>query len=147
MLDLGVELAIHCGDITTPEIISLFRRVPTHFVFGNWDRPAQPLCEAIHDCGGTYYPTHGLLEVAGKKLAWCHSHMPGQLSRLESSGEYDFVFYGHTHRAESHLTGKTLVVNPGAMTRVKVKTFALVDLSNAGVEWVKFEKGAKRDQV
>jgi uncharacterized protein len=141
MRGLGVELVLHCGDIEEPETASLFGEIPTHFVFGNWDRRAAPLLEAIQSAGGTFYPGWGYLEVAGKKLAWCHSHVWGELAELESLNEFDFLFYGHTHQAESHRTGKTLVVNPGAMFRAKRKTFALVNVLTSEVEWVEVSLG------
>ena len=48
-----VELVIHCGDIGSTEIISLFQPWPTHFVFGNVDIPTQPLQRAIVAAGQT----------------------------------------------------------------------------------------------
>jgi hypothetical protein len=32
----GVELLLHCGDITTVETVLLFAGLQAHFVFGNW---------------------------------------------------------------------------------------------------------------
>jgi hypothetical protein len=29
---------------------------------------------------------------------------------------YDLVIYGHTHKAETHRVGETLVINPGEAT-------------------------------
>lgn len=136
MKSLGIELILHCGDIEEPRTVALFRDIPTHFVFGNWDTQTALLQEAIPANGGTYYSGWGYLELAGKKLAWCHSHVPGELKTLESLNEFDFLFYGHSHRAESHRTGKTLVANPGAMLRAKRKTFAVVDVLTGEVEWV-----------
>lgn len=141
MKGLGIELALHCGDIEEPETASLFATIPTHFVFGNWDKRTTPLLEAIRAGGGTFYPGWGYLELAGKKLAWCHSHVRGELAELESLNEFDFLFYGHTHQAESHRSGKTLVANPGAMFRAKRKTFAVVDVSAGEVEWVEVRLG------
>ena len=43
----------------------------------------------------------------------------------EQSGKYDLICYDHTHRAEWHQTGKTLVVNPGALFQAKPRTLAL----------------------
>ena len=34
---LEVELVIHCGDVGSVEIVSLFSAWPTHFVLGNVD--------------------------------------------------------------------------------------------------------------
>jgi predicted phosphodiesterase len=38
------------------------------------------------------------------------------------------VCYGHTHVAESHLEGRTLVLNPGALYRATPHSIATVDL-------------------
>lgn len=132
----GVELLIHCGDIETPETALLFAPIPTHFVFGNWDKQVSPLLDAIQQIGGSYHPGWGYLELSSKKIAWCHSHLRGELEELEELREFNFLFYGHTHRAESHRTGKTLVLNPGAMFRVDRKTFAVVDLESGDAEWI-----------
>jgi predicted phosphodiesterase len=40
------------------------------------------------------------------------------------------VCYGHTHQAEQHRVGKTLVLNPGALYRATPHSLALVDLEH-----------------
>ena len=55
---------------------------------------------------------------------------------VEHCGHYDYLFYGHTHQAKQHRTGPTLVVNPGALHRARVKTFVLLDLTNGELESV-----------
>jgi len=52
------------------------------------------------------------------------------------SGRYDYLFYGHTHAAEQHYAGRTLVVNPGALHRVRVKSCLVVDLAAGDLETV-----------
>ena len=42
---LEVGVVLHCGDIGSPEIIPLFERWPTHFVFGNCDYDREALRE------------------------------------------------------------------------------------------------------
>ncbi len=117
-----VQLILHCGDIESPETVHLFKDVPTHFVFGNWDRDQSRLQQAIDTVGGTANGTFGYLELAGKKIAWIHSHLRGHLRTLETDGGLDYLFYGHSHEKEMHRTGKTLVVNPGAIFRANPKT-------------------------
>jgi predicted phosphodiesterase len=58
------------------------------------------------------------------------------LRELEQSGCYDYLFYGHTHVAEQHRAGRTLVVNPGAMFKVHPMRVAILDLSSEQVESV-----------
>src|SRR5262249_26664115 len=45
-----------------------------------------------------------------------------------ASGAWDLVCYGHTHVAELHRAGRTLVLNPGALFRASPHTLAVVDL-------------------
>jgi uncharacterized protein len=126
----GAELLLHCGDIETPAIVDLFSGIPSHFVFGNWDGRVTPLLQAMADIGATHHPDFGHLSLAGKEIAWVHSHRRGQLRELESSGLFDYLFYGHTHVAESHRTGRTLVANPGAIFRARPRSCLLVDLAS-----------------
>jgi uncharacterized protein len=129
----GAELILHCGDIVSPETVRLFTDVPTHFVFGNWDKDRSGLLAAITDVGGRWHDDYGWLELAGKSVAWLHGHVEGQRAELEQNGAFDYVFYGHSHKAEGHWTKKTLVLNPGALHRARPKTVALVDLATG--EW------------
>ena len=54
-----VDLILHCGDIETSETIELFKPVPTHFVYGNWDKDRTRLAFAIKAAGGTVYDGFG----------------------------------------------------------------------------------------
>ena len=62
-----VELLLHCGDIESLETVALFRPIPTHFVFGNWDgdwvgrgpRDTARLRQAIADGGGRFHEPFG----------------------------------------------------------------------------------------
>jgi len=132
----GAELILHCGDIESPETVRLFTSVPTHFVFGNWDKDQKALLSAIADVGGRWHQDYGWLELAGKSVAWLHGHVRGQRRELERNGAFDYVFYGHSHTAEAHWTEKTLVLNPGALHRARPKTVALVDVAKGERELV-----------
>jgi putative phosphoesterase len=129
----GAELILHCGDIESPETVRLFTEVPTHFIFGNWDLFRIDLKRAMRDTGAVWYEGPGVLELAGKRIAWTHGHIHGERPKLEKCGEFDFVFYGHSHKPEAHRTGRTLVLNPGALHRAKRKTVALIDVATG--EW------------
>lgn len=123
-----VELILHCGDIASVEAVQAFRGVPTYFVFGNWDRDRKQLSAAIKAIGGNYYENFGVLEAAGKRIVWLHSHERRYLRQLEHADYFDFLFYGHTHVREQHRTGRTLVANPGALFRANPRTCIVVDL-------------------
>jgi putative phosphoesterase len=121
---LEVELVLHCGDIGGASIPPVFADWPAHYVFGNvdWDEP--PLREAIAAAGGTCHGRFAALELAGKKIAVLHSDDGMRFHETIDSGEYDLVCYGHTHKAEHHHAGKTLVLNPGALYRASFHSIA-----------------------
>ena len=132
---LDVEAVLHCGDICSTEIPPLLAAWPTHFVYGNCDhKQALSLQQAVHGIGETLHRPFGQVEVEGKKIAFVHGDDTAFLEELENSGEFDFLFYGHTHKAEEHRTGRTRVINPGALHRANPKTLILLDLPAGDVE-------------
>src|SRR6476661_307325 len=134
LLEQHVELILHCGDIESPETIRVFRSIPTHFVWGNWDKNRTKMAAAIKEVGGTHHDSFGAIELAGKRLAWVHSHERHQLRQLEHSDFFDYLFYGHTHVREQHRTGKTLVANPGALFRANPKTCIVLDVATGEIK-------------
>jgi putative phosphoesterase len=134
LLEQKVELILHCGDIESPDTVRVFKGVPTHFVFGNWDKDRAKLSAAIKEIGGTSYNSLGFLTLGEKRIAWVHSHERHQLRQLENADYFDYVFYGHTHVREQHRTGRTLVANPGALFRANPKTCIVVDLLSGEIK-------------
>jgi putative phosphoesterase len=132
----GVEHVFHCGDIDRPAAASMFADLPTTFVFGNVDSDFEGICQAIEQSGNRCCGRLCDVEVAGRKIAMQHGDDARSLRSLELSGRYDFLFYGHTHVAEQHSTGPTLVVNPGALHRARTKSLALIDLGAKSCEIV-----------
>lgn len=128
LADQKVELILHCGDIESPDTVEQFRGMPTQFVFGNWDKDRTKLTAAIKSIGGVAHESFGAIELAGKRIAWVHSHERHLLYQLEHSDTFDYVFYGHTHVREQHRTGRTLVANPGALFRANPKTCIVLDV-------------------
>jgi putative phosphoesterase len=131
---LEVEQVLHCGDIGTPTIPKLLAGWPTHFVFGNCDQETDDLEEAIASAGLTCHGRFAELELAGRKIAIIHSDDARLFRATISSGCFDLVCYGHTHEAESHREGPTLVLNPGALYRANPHTLAVVDLKTMEAE-------------
>lgn len=132
----GVSCVIHCGDLTKPATAAQFCSIPTHFVLGNCDGPLELMKPAIHSASGTIHESVGLLEVAGRRLAWTHGHDWSRLLELELSGDYDFVFHGHTHQAKQYQRGKTWVINPGALYRASRYTCVVLDAISGSFEFM-----------
>lgn len=51
------------------------------------------------------------LQLDGRSIYF--THLPWAASRAADSGQYDAVFFGHTHTAEQMHRGRTLLANPG----------------------------------
>ena len=130
----NIDALIHCGDVGSTSIVHEFQEWPTHFVFGNVDHNHALLRHAIKDAGQTCHDRFGTLELGGKKIAFLHSDDRQLFEETISSGEYDLVCYGHTHKAEFHQDGNTLVLNPGALHRANPHTLAIVDLETMSVK-------------
>ena len=138
MAERGVEVILHCGDIQDGETVRLFP-AHTHFVFGNCDYGRKEIERAVADIGATLHGAWGQLEIAGISLAFVHGDDHQLLHDLENADTFDFLFHGHTHIAREHRTGKTRVINPGALQRVARRTFLLLDLPSGAVESVTVE--------
>ncbi len=131
----GVGLILHCGDIADADTVRLFP-AHTHFVFGNCDYDRDTIRRVVEAMGATLQEPYGQVEVAGKQIGFVHGDDPQLLRDLERSDAFDYLFYGHTHHAEEHRTGKTRVVNPGALYRAAVKTFVVLDPATGTLETV-----------
>jgi putative phosphoesterase len=134
-----IEFVLHCGDIEDAETVRLFEGFTTHFVFGNCDSERADLRRAMKAIGASIHESYGDLELEGRKIAWLHGDDHHLLRDVERSGHYDFLFYGHTHHAEQHRTGPTLVVNPGALHRARPKSFAVLDLTSGQLQTIELD--------
>ncbi len=124
-----VAAVVHCGDIGSPAIVPLFSAWSAHFVFGNVDHNEGELARAIAQARQNCHGRFGKLELAGRKIAVLHSDDRDLFDETVNSAEWDLVCYGHTHVAEQHRVGRTLVLNPGALFRATPHTLAVVDLA------------------
>jgi uncharacterized protein len=128
---LNVCRVIHCGDVGT-EIVHLFDGRQAHFVPGNMDNPDE-LRKAITDPRHTYHEPPGTLEIEGRKVAFLHGHDAKLLRHTIHSDQWDLVCYGHTHAFSKGIDGRTVVLNPGALSRTSRPTLAVVDFPSLEV--------------
>jgi putative phosphoesterase len=134
-----INLVLHCGDIEDVETVRLFGDFSTQYVLGNCDSDTPELRRVIDESGGKLHEPFGNLEIEGCKLAWTHGDNHRLMRDVVESDYFDYVFYGHTHHAEQHRVGRTLVVNPGALHRAKIKTFMVLDVSTRELESIPVE--------
>jgi len=72
----------------------------------------------------------------GKRVAVIHGDDGKLLQRLILSQDYDYVLHGHTHQKREVKSGRTRVINPGALHRAAEKTVALLDVGTGFVEFL-----------
>jgi putative phosphoesterase len=129
--ELDVAAVLHCGDIGSPQVPAAFSRWPSHYVLGNVDHYEDELyAAAVGSAGGSFHGRFADLQIGGRHIALLHSDDAKKFRQVTTSGEYDLVCYGHSHIAEQHLEGTTLVLNPGALYRANPHQIAVVDLEN-----------------
>ncbi len=140
----GVAQIIHCGDITTPEIVYLFSGWQVLFVWGNGDHDKKALTAAAQAIGAPPPQMVHVLEVDGVKIAATHGHKQGLLADLIAAGEYAYVCHGHTHlrKDERRPPFNVRVLNPGALGGVKLQTrsICILDTDTAQAEFIEFPK-------
>jgi putative phosphoesterase len=112
----GAELIIHCGDFVAPFMLKELAaaELPVHGVFGNNDGDRYLLTRtALTEFKNItlHGPLFGTITADGARLAF--SHYREAALGLAADGQYEAVFFGHSHVHEHFKTGNTLVLNPG----------------------------------
>ena len=66
------------------------------------------------------------------------THFPYLVKHMAKSGDFDAIFFGHTHIKSEDNINNCLIVNPGeiAAYRDRVASFALYDTKNNNVEFI-----------
>lgn len=131
----GAEVLIHCGDLTSPEIVHACASIPSYFVFGNCDHDPQSLREVMTATGAQCLGWSGTLTLDGRRFAVTHGHLKDTIDRL-AAAKPDYLLYGHTHRASDVQDGSTRLINPGALDRVSRRTVALLDLKEESLRFL-----------
>jgi len=127
LLGEGARVLFHCGDLTDVEVVDACRPIETHFVLGNNDHDSGDLERAMRRNGAHFHDWAGEVTLAGKRIAFTHGHLSREVKRLLAA-QPDYLFLGHSHTLVDRREGRTRVINPGALYRAPVWTFALLDL-------------------
>jgi len=130
----NVETVIHCGDIGGGAVVRAFQGLDTHFVLGNMDGDSDSLRLAAEETGNVLHGWFGSMERSGKRIAFLHGHRSVSFEQELESGNWDLLCFGHTHVASLQMHGSTMLLNPGAFTRVFRPTIAIVTLADLTVE-------------
>ncbi|HET91940.1 MAG TPA: metallophosphoesterase [Chloroflexi bacterium] len=136
--DQHVSRVFHCGDVCQPGIIHLLTDFDLWIAQGNMDRHiglAQTAEELVGP--GRLAWLHRPV-VDGYATAMIHGDNNEVLGNLITSGQYAYVFHGHTHQRRDQMVGHTRVINPGALggTRKQSRSFCILDLETNKVQFI-----------
>jgi putative phosphoesterase len=138
----GINTVIHCGDITSPEIVYLFAGWDVTFVWGNMDSHHADLIDATRWIGAPPPKLSREIEVAGKWIAACHGSDYSLLFRLMTSGKYAYICHGHTHKRRDEFRSSygVRLINPGALggSQSQTRSICILDVLADRVEFVEF---------
>lgn len=133
----GAETVLHCGDVIGPATLKPLLKLglQVHVVHGNNLGDFTAICQMAARSEGLlhYHGADAQLELAGRRIFLVH--YPHYGSAFATTGDWDLVCCGHTHRAEVRRQpnikgGETWLVNPGTVAGLgaPAATWVLGDL-------------------
>lgn len=142
LLQRGVAAICHCGDIGAERVLTEMASAcqptatPVHAVLGNVDLFEGDISGFPLGAGVQVWGRVAKLELAGKSIAIIHGDDDRLLRETLSRQTFDYVLTGHTHQPADERTGRTRLINPGAVYRARPPTVAVLDLSTDELELI-----------
>ena len=135
-----ITAIIHCGDFGFADFVKamteLLPQAKFHVVGGNMDTDSDKLKEMI--AAGQipnliFYDQTGQMEREDKKIAF--THKPADAKKLALTGQFDLVFFGHTHKPSEEKINACRLINPGNLaSEIFRSTFAVYDTTTDRLE-------------
>jgi uncharacterized protein len=132
--DKKVDIIIHAGDFTSPEMIELFKDFNCRFVFGNADIDIEGLNKECRELGFNCIGETCEIDVKDKKILVLHGFVVPTFREAVASGKYDYIIKGHTHYFEDYMRNNTRIINPGSLYRSDENTIAVLDTESDDLE-------------
>ena len=137
-----IKTIIHCGDITNSDTLNFIRENFKGEIFvslGNADLREEILSLKNRLSEVFIFEELGEIEIDNLKIGFCHS--PDYSNELIQKKEYDFFFFGHTHKPSMKKFGNCYLVNPGNSANSYFQpTFATLDTESKKLNLVLINK-------
>lgn len=122
---------IFLGDLATPDTLRFLRAAWPHameLVPGNNDYPIAQFLACAHPWANTIFHSSSTDTTLDNRHLYL-THVPNESLRIAAAtGEFDALFFGHTHLPEQHMLGSSLIANPGDIQgRFGSPSFAVYD--------------------
>jgi uncharacterized protein len=136
----GIDTIVHCGDLTSPELVSHFEGFRVIFTIGNMDHTTGAIKKRLGKMREDNFA--GMVfqgSLGGVPIAATHSHVNGKIMELVQEGRFKWIFHGHTHEKRDEVVKGVRIVNPGALGGLgrEPRTFCIVDLDAGDVEFIR----------
>ncbi len=135
----GIQIVIHCGDLTNPEELDWLDGFQVIFTYGNGDYDPDEIHRrliAANPASTAAYKYEG--EFDSLFIGVTHGHLENFLDEMASSNKFDFIFRGHSHHRKEELVGRTHMINPGALGGLfhEERSYCILDTGTRQVEFV-----------
>jgi len=141
MKEVNIDSALFLGDFNAPFIVKELIKlgIKTHAIWGNNEGDKVNITKAILASEGLFTiaeKTYDTLELDGKRV--CIIHHPDISEALAKSGEFDAVFYGHTHEKDFKMVNSCILANPGEISSqaTGICSFIIWDTATNEVKFV-----------
>jgi len=135
----GIGTLIHCGDLTSLEMVSHLDGFRVICTLGNMDVMTGTIKKRIEkmradNFAGTVFRG----QIDGVAVAATHSHLDGKVMDLVREGRHAWIFHGHTHEKRDEMVQGVHIVNPGALGGLArgPRTFCIADLVHHQVQFL-----------
>lgn len=127
LLGHQVDRLIHLGDICSESVLdALVAAVPASLVLGNNDFDHASMTRYAQSQGLQVADPVGRMQVEAGELVYMHGDDDASMTRALRR-EVAYLCHGHTHAPRDERSGKTRIINPGALCRAAEYTVALLD--------------------
>jgi putative phosphoesterase len=110
-----VDIVVHCGDIVSPFTARVFDHDDFDFYAVRGNNDGEWALKELVDNIGMYLGEVGELVLDDHEVAIYHGTSEAIVGALLESGNYDYVFRGHTHEQRHEDYEGTIHVNPGGI--------------------------------
>ncbi len=129
----GAHWLFHCGGLGSPALVDLLKPWQVYVVAGEKERHREAIETALQKARlQSFLPSSLTTTLEGIRVGLCRGDDIALVNRWAKSGEFDYIFYGHTLRRSDSFIGKTRVINPGALggPRYQPRSGCLIDLAS-----------------
>ncbi len=132
-----VDVVLHAGDLTSPEMLEYLGGFHCYVVLGNGD-VGDGNEEAIRKKGIAlgFNPIEYKIEVelGGKMFALFHGDNVPMFREAVACGRFDYIVKGHTHFYENYISNGARIINPGAVSVHDEASVVTVETESGNIE-------------